>query len=103
MRMLLTANCPPEPFNTLVRSGKAGQIMKQILDDAKPEAVYFTEEHGRRTAIMVVRVENPSQVPAFAEPWFLHFQAECRFRIVMSPEDLQRAGLEELGKKWGSS
>jgi hypothetical protein len=39
-------------------------------------------------------------VPSFAEPFFLNFNADCRFRIVMSPEDLGRAGLEELGKKW---
>jgi hypothetical protein len=46
-------------------------------------------------------MESAAQVPALAEPWFLHFQADCKFRIVMSPEDLQRAGLQELGKKWG--
>jgi hypothetical protein len=47
-----------------------------------------------------VDVQKPSDVPAFAEPFFLQFQANVRFRIVMSPEDLQKAGLEELGKKW---
>jgi hypothetical protein len=30
----------------------------------------------------------------------LNFQANCKFRIVMSPEDRQKAGLAELGKKW---
>jgi hypothetical protein len=49
----------------------------------------------------VIDVNNPSDVPFFAEPFFLNFQASCKFRILMSPEDLQRAGLEELGKKWG--
>lgn len=28
------------------------------------------------------------------------FNAEVEFHIVMSPEDLERAGLDELGKKW---
>jgi len=41
-----------------------------------------------------------SQVPSFAEPWFLKFNADCEFRIVMSPNDLKDAGLEALGKKW---
>jgi transposase len=40
-----------------------------------------------------------SQVPALAEPWFLNFSADCRFRVVMSPKDLQQAGLEEIGRK----
>jgi hypothetical protein len=100
MRMLFIATLPHEPFNTVARKGAVGQIMKKILDDANPEAVYFTEEDGHRAAYMVINVDDPSRVPAFAEPWFLHFQAACKFRIVMSPEDLQRAGVDELGEKW---
>ena len=100
MRMLLTATMPHVPFNSAVRSGTAGQIMKKILDDAKPEAVYFTENDGHRCAIMLINVENASQVPFYAEPWFLNFQADCKFRIVMTAEDLQKAGLDELGRKW---
>jgi len=78
-----------------------GETIDKILKAAKPEAVYFTEHEGHRGAILIVNVENPSQVPALAEPWFLHFHADCKFRIVMTPEDLQRAGLSELGKTWG--
>ena len=100
MRMLLSVEIPHEPFNTLVRQGKAGEILKRILEDIKPEAAYFTEQDGTRGAILVIDVREPSRVPSFAEPFFLNFDADCRFRIVMSPEDLGRAGLEELGKKW---
>jgi hypothetical protein len=28
------------------------------------------------------------------------YEADCEFRIAMSPEDLGKAGLDELGKKW---
>jgi IstB-like ATP binding protein len=42
----------------------------------------------------------PSKIPALAEPWFLTFQADVEFRVVMSPDDLKRAGLDELGKQW---
>ena len=100
MKMLLTVEMPHEPFNSLVRAGKAGEILKSILEALKPEAAYFTEHDGKRAGIFVVHVQNPSEVPALAEPFFLKFQADCRFRIVMSPEDLQKAGLEALGKKW---
>jgi len=100
MKMLLTVEIPHEPFNSLVRSGKAGDILGRILDAIKPEAVYFTEQDGMRCGIYVINVDNPSDVPAFAEPFFLNFHANCKFRIVMSPEDLQKAGLEELGKQW---
>jgi hypothetical protein len=99
--MILNVVLPHEPFNTAVRKGTAGQTIGKILEATRPEAVYFTEQDGHRGAVLVVDVESPSQVPALAEPWFLHFQADCKFRIAMTPEDLKRAGLEELGKKWG--
>lgn len=101
MKMLLTVEIPHEPFNSLVRSGKAGEILGRILESIKPEMAYFTEQDGTRGAVLVVNVQTPSDVPRLAEPFFLHFQANCRFRIAMSPEDLQQAGLDELGRKWG--
>jgi hypothetical protein len=100
MRMLLHARLPHEPFNTAVKNGTVGEKMKRILDELKPEAVYFTEYQGRRGAIMIVNVEDPSKVPAFSEPWFLLFNADCEFHIVMTPADLAKAGLDTLGKKW---
>jgi hypothetical protein len=101
MKMLLHAIFPNEPFNTLVRNGEAGGILKNIMDDLKPEAVYFTEEDGLRSALMIVDIASPSDVPKVAEPFFLKFAAECRIKIVMSPADLKNAGLDALGKKWG--
>jgi hypothetical protein len=74
--------------------------MKQILDETRAEAVYFTEYDGRRGAIMIINIKDPSEVPKFAEPWFLSFNADVQFHIAMTPEELGRAGLEEIGKKW---
>lgn len=101
MKMLLTVEFPLEPFNSLVRSGKVGEIIGRILETIKPETAYFTEQDGKRGGIFVINVQTPSDVPVYAEPFFLNFQANCKFRILMSPEDLQKAGLEEIGKKWG--
>jgi hypothetical protein len=101
MRLLLTVEFPHEPFNTLVRTGEAGKVMDRILNEIKPEAAYFTEQNGTRCGIFVVNLEKPSEVPRFAEPFFLNFNANCKFRIVMLPEELQEAGLENLGSKWG--
>lgn len=100
MRVILRVTIPHEPFNTAVRNGTAGATLNRIIEDAKAEAVYFTEIDGYRTAILVINIERESQIPAFAEPWFLSFNANCRFRIAMSPEDLAQAGLDEIGKKW---
>ncbi|HEY5703211.1 MAG TPA: panthothenate synthetase [Gammaproteobacteria bacterium] len=100
MKMLLTVDFPLEPFNSLVKSGKVGEIIGRIIETIKPETAYFTEQDGKRGGIFVIDLQKPSDVPSFAEPFFLNFQANCKFRILMSPEDLQNAGLEEIGKKW---
>ncbi len=100
MRMILNITMPHEPFNTLVREGKAGEILGRILDEITPEAIYFTERGGKRGAIAIVDVSEPSEVPGLAEPWFLAFNADCRLRIAMSAEDLQKAGLGEIGERW---
>jgi hypothetical protein len=99
--MLMDITFPHEQFNTLVRKGTAGETIGKILAAVKPEAVYFTEQDGRRGAVLVVNMADASQIPALAEPWFLNFQADCKFRVTMTPEDLQRSGLPDLGKKWG--
>ena len=100
MRLLLNLTFPHEPFNTLVRNGTVGETFGKILEAIKPEAAYFTEQDGKRGAVLIVNVTDPSEIPALAEPWFLNFSADCKFRIVMSAEDLQRSGLEDIGKRW---
>ena len=100
MRMLVEVRMPHAEFNEAVRDGSAGQKLGRILDELKPEAVYFTELKGHRGAILIVNVDDPAQIPRVSEPFFLLFNADVKFHIVMSPDDLKRAGLEELGKKW---
>jgi len=74
--------------------------MHKILEAINPEAAYFTEQHGHRGATIVVNVNDASDIPRLAEPFFLVFHAEVEFRIAMLPEDLGRANLDTLGKTW---
>jgi hypothetical protein len=101
MKVLVTAELPPEPFNSLVREGQAGEIIQKIMGDLKPEHVYFTEFEGCRSCFMVIDMQSASEIPKYAEPFFLNFEAEVRFRIAMTPEDLGSANLDALGQKWG--
>jgi hypothetical protein len=98
--MLLDITMPHEPFNTLTREGIAGKKIGEILEATKPEAAYFSEHDGKRGAILIVDLADPSKVPALAEPWFLTFKADVKFRVVMTPDDLKKADLDSLGKKW---
>jgi hypothetical protein len=100
MRMMMLAQFPLEPFNTLTRNGTVGATMKKILDDIKPEAAYFGEREGHRGCVLIVDLQSASDVPRIAEPWFLTFNAEVEFRVCMLPEDLAKADLVALGKKW---
>jgi len=100
MKMLMNVSFPHEPFNTLVREGTVGEIIRKILDDLKPESIYFVEQEGTRGAVAIIDVPDSSRIPSFAEPFFLKFNADCEFRIAMSPEDLGKADLDKLGKKW---
>ncbi|HXV60892.1 MAG TPA: panthothenate synthetase [Vicinamibacteria bacterium] len=100
MRMLIDFQMPLEPFNTLVKNGTAGPTIERVLGEIKPEAVYFTAREGKRGGTMVVDVANASKIPSIAEPLFLAFDATVRFHPCMTPDDLAKAGLEELGKKY---
>ncbi len=101
MRMLMIAKNPPGPFNAAVRDGSAGKKLTKILEELRPEAVYFTELDGRRASVLVIDLKDASEIPKYAEPFFLNFESQVEFHPVMSPEDLGRAGLEDLAKKWG--
>ena len=100
MRMLLNVRFPHEPFNAFVRDGTIGEVIAKILEETKPEAAYFTEQNGGRGAVLIINLDDPSQIPSFAEPFFLKFNADCEFRVVMLPADLAKSGLETIGSKW---
>lgn len=96
----MNVKIPHHQFNAAVRDGSVGAKLNRILEAIKPEAVYFTEQDGQRGAVLVVDLPDSSKIPALAEPWFLTFEADVEFRIAMTPDDLKKSGLEELGKKW---
>ena len=102
MRLLVNIILPIEPFNSRVNDGSVGEIIGRIISESKPESIYFTTQDGNRGATMIVNVEDPSQIPSFAEPWFLNFNAKCEFKIAMTPDDLQKANLSKLSQMWSN-
>ena len=100
MRIMLTAKMCTTKFNAALRDGSAGMKIKRIMEEIKPEAAYFTEFGGIRTAVMIVDMPDASKIPALAEPFFLLFDAAVEFRPVMVPADLEKSGIDQLAKKW---
>ncbi len=100
MRFILHVSLPVEKFNRAVQEGTAGLKIRRIIEETKPEAVYFFAKDGKRGGFLVVNMDNTSEIPKYAEPWFLNFDAAVEFLPAMTPDDLQKAGLEEIAKKW---
>ena len=100
MKMLVDIQMPVEPFNARVKDGTAGQILQSILAELKPEAAYFTARDGKRGGTLVIDVTDASKMPSIAEPFFLHFNASVSLHPCMTPADLGKAGLDEIGKKY---
>ena len=92
MRMLLKASIPTEAGNAGIRDGSMMESMGSILEDAKPEAVYFFIENGKRTCLMIIDMDEQTQLPSAVEPWFLSMGADITIVPVMNGEDFEKAG-----------
>jgi hypothetical protein len=103
MRFLVKVNIPVEAGNKAAKAGKLGTTIQSILADLKPEAAYFTDDNGQRTAFLFLEMQDASLIPAIAEPWFLAFNASIEIHPVMVPDDLAKAGgvIEQAVKKYG--
>jgi hypothetical protein len=102
MRFLVKVNIPVEAGNAAAKAGKLGTTIQSILEDQKPEAAYFTDNNGQRTAFLFLEMQDASQIPEIAEPWFLSLNASIEIHPVMVPDDLKRAGgaIEAAVKKY---
>jgi hypothetical protein len=94
MKFIIEVDFPLEPFNSYVRQGTVGEKIGEVLGAIKPEVIYFTDNGVGRGAVMIVDLENASQAPHVTEPLMLNFDASVHYRVAMSPEELQSAGLE---------
>jgi hypothetical protein len=94
MKFIVEASFPPEPFNSHVRAGVVGEMIGEVLGSIKPEVAYFTDSGVGRGVLMIVDLADMSQLPHITEPLMLKFDASVHYRIAISPEELQAAGLE---------
>ena len=95
MRFIVHAKMPIEPFNSMVRDGSVGAKIKSILEDLKPEAVYFTEYGGQRGALMIVDLKDSSEVPRVRGAVFPRVRRQSR---VSRRDDSGRAGARRIGR-----
>ena len=92
MRFLVQATVPTVTGNELMKAGTFATRIQAILEDIRPEAAYFTEVGGSRTAFLIVDLPDASHIPAIGEPLFIGLNCSVEFHPVMLPEDLMNAG-----------
>ncbi|MFE9765201.1 hypothetical protein ACFYPC_11830 [Streptomyces sp. NPDC005808] len=95
MRVLLKATLDTEKSNEAIRSGKMPELIKEIVDQLKPEAAYFAPLDGRRTCLLVFDMKDSSDLPPVGEPFLTQFNAKVEVSPIMNAEDLQK-GLSQI-------
>lgn len=103
MRCMVKVTIPAQGGNEAIKSGKIGAVLEGFMSETKPEAAYFMEQCGQRTAYFFVNINDSSQIPAFAEPWWLAVGASVEVHPAMTFPELQK-GLSNIGdivKKYG--
>ena len=102
MKYILKVKIPNPYGNELLKNPQFGMKMKEVLEEVKAEAAYFTTIDGCRGGYVVVNMNDASEIPAIAEPFFLWLNADIEFVPVMTPQDLAKAGpsIEAAAKKW---
>ena len=96
MRVMAKVEVPVESGNQGIKSGSLPKVIQQFAERWKPEAMYFTDFDGMRTAFLVFDMPDSSAIPVFAEPFFMELNASVYIAPAMNVDDLQK-GLSQLG------
>jgi len=97
MRTLVKVTVPVEAGNRAIKDGRMQKVLAEASERLRPEAAYFLADKGIRTALYVVDLKDPSDIPVIAEPFFTEFNAAVEFIPVMTADDLKKA-LDRLPK-----
>ncbi len=92
MRTMLKVTIAAEAGNRAIKDGSLPKVMEATFARLKPEAAYFFADGGKRTALFVFDMKEPSQIPAIVEPFFMGLDADINLIPVMNADEL-KAGL----------
>ncbi len=89
MRMMMKVQIPTESGNDAIKDGSLAKIMGTSLEALKAEAAYFTAEDGMRTALVFFEMNDSSEIPPAAEPFFMGLGATITLSPVMNAQEMQ--------------
>jgi hypothetical protein len=103
MRIMVKFAVPVGAGNNAIRSGKIEKVFQQMLDELKPEAAYFFPDGGERAGLLVVDMQDPSQIAQTAERFFFGLDAKIEMAPVMNAEDLRKglSGIQSIIQRYG--
>ena len=103
MKYILKLKMSLEQGNKAISDPQFGHKMSELLAQIKAEAAYFTTICGHRGAYIVLNINDASEIPGIAEPFFFWLGADVDFLPVMTPEDLAKGGpgIGAAVQKWG--
>lgn len=95
MRTMIRIKIPVEMGNKGIQDGSLPKTIMETLEHLKPEAAYFYPDQGLRSAIMVIDLQDSSEIPAIVEKFFTRLNAAVELVPVMNADDLKR-GLSKI-------
>ena len=94
MRMMLKVTIPVDTGNAAIADGSLAPTMMKFVEKMQPEATYFIAEDGMRTVLFFLDMQDASDLPSLAEPFFLGLEAGVTVTPAMDLADMQ-AGVEK--------
>jgi hypothetical protein len=95
---MMRVTIPVEAGNRAIKDGVLPKTMQAFVDRMKPEASYFLANEGKRSALFVFDLKEPSMIPSVAESFFSNLQASIELAPVMNLEDM-KIGVERAMKQ----
>jgi hypothetical protein len=92
---MLKAHIDTAAGNDALRGGRLPHLMKELLEQLKPEAAYFGPDQGVRSCWIVFDMQDASKMPTLLEPLFMELNAEVEIHPIMNQEDLMK-GLSQM-------
>ena len=78
-----------EKGNQAISNGTFERILKRTMDVLRPETAFFYAHDGKRTANFIFDLEDQSDIPRIAEPWFNEMNARVELFPCMNGDDVQ--------------
>jgi hypothetical protein len=87
---MLRITVPVDGGNKAIQDGTLQKIVSDAIERLKPESAYFFADRGVRTAMMIIDLNDTSDIPSITEPFFTGLSAAVELIPVMNAEELKK-------------